>query len=315
MQFMCNSCSRRKINRSPMCKIQIASYLDSLKYERRFSDFTLRAYEVDLLQFAAFCDARGCTLVSADSVVVRSWIVSLIDSGYNRRSVNRKISSLRSFFRFLIRSGVISSTPMVKTSLLKTSKPLPGFVPQEAMDRIFESGNPEEEQPEFSRTRDLLVIETFYLTGVRLSELIHLRESDVDCQGLTMKVLGKRNKERLVPLLAEFAVALTKYQHSKRVLFSGLTHDHFFILDNGKPLYPTWVYRLVKKTLCDVTSMSKRSPHVLRHTFATLLLNGGAELTAIKELLGHASLAATQVYTHNTFKKISKVYNNAHPRA
>lgn len=298
-----------------MCKVQIASYLDSLKYERRFSDCTLRAYEKDILQFTEFCDSCGSSLISADSGEVRAWVMSLAESGYNHRSVNRKISSLRSYFKFLVRSGEISTDPMLKTTLLKTAKLLPGFVPSEAMDRVLDSESPKDKRPEFFRRRDLMVIEMFYFTGIRLSELIHLRMNDVDCRGLSMKVLGKRNKQRVIPLLKEFGTALEEYHQLKCNSFPDLPHEYFFILDNGKPLYPSWVYRLVTRSLSEVTSMSKKNPHILRHTFATLLLNNGAELTAIKSLLGHESLAATQVYTHNSFSKIIKAYNNAHPRA
>jgi len=273
------------------------------------------AYRNDILQFVAFCDTEGVTLFTAGPAQVRSWVVCLVESANSKRTVNRKISSLRSFYQFHIRNGTLSISPMVKTSLLKTSRPLPVFVPASAMERIRYHAGSDTGDSDFSLIRNALVVDMFYFTGIRLSELIALRHSDVDLTGRMLKVLGKRNKERMIPLLPELTESMERYMLLKGQLFCGLSNDYFFILDNGKPLYPTWVYRLVRKVLGEVTSMSKRSPHVLRHTFATLLLNNGAELVAIKDLLGHASLAATQVYTHNSFGKIKRVYNNAHPRA
>jgi integrase/recombinase XerC len=286
-------------------------YLQYLEYEKRYSPHTIDAYCRDLSHFAAFFPEieEGAGVV--DFKVIRRWIVALVAEGKSSRTVNRKMATLRSFFKYLMKKGLITINPMEKVGLLKIDKNLPVFVTPDKMDELLD------EEPvdpgDFKAVRDKVVLELFYMTGMRLSELIHLKEHDVDTGSMTVKVLGKRNKERIIPLTAPFCDTLRQYISLKRSTFPGT--DLLFILKSGKPLYERWVQRLTSKKLGAVTTMKKRSPHVLRHSFATNVLDNGAELNAIKEILGHANLAATQVYTHSSLKRIEKVYNQAHPRA
>ncbi len=288
----------------------IESYLQYLEYEKRYSVHTLTGYGTDLSKFTAFLQENSRTDQDADFRIVRRWIVSLVANGNTPRTVNRKIATLRSYFSFLMKKGLISINPMEKVTSLKCDKNLPTYVVSEKMDALLDE---EPDKTCFSEVRDLMVLEFLYMTGVRLSELIHLKESDVDMTGMTIKVLGKRNKERIVPLTALFCKALQEYISLKNATFPGT--NLLFILDSGKPLYERWVHRLTTKSLGRVTTMKKRSPHVLRHSFATNILDRGADLNAIKELLGHSNLAATQVYTHNSLRRIKSVYKQAHPRA
>ncbi|MDR1171037.1 MAG: tyrosine-type recombinase/integrase [Bacteroidales bacterium] len=291
----------------------LVSYLQYLEYEKRYSPHTIDAYRRDLSHFAAFLPETGdCELWGrVDFKVIRRWIVALIAEGESPRTVNRKIVALRSFFKYLMKKGLISVNPMEKVGLLKIDKNLPVFVTTNKMDELLdeESADP----GDFKAMRNKLVLEFFYMTGMRLSELIHLKEHDVDTGAMTVKVLGKRNKERIIPLTALFCDTVRQYISLKRSTFPGA--ELLFILDSGKPLYERWVQRLTSEKLGAVTTMKKRSPHVLRHSFATNVLDNGADLNAIKEILGHANLAATQVYTHSSLKRIKKVYNQAHPRA
>jgi integrase/recombinase XerC len=246
-----------------------------------------------------------------DFRMIRRWIVALVSEGDSPRTVNRKIVSLRSYFKYLMKRGLITVNPMEKVGLLKVDKNLPVFVTTERMDDLLDE---EPDAPcDFKAMRDRMVLELFYMTGMRLSELIRLKDSDVDVGGMTVKVLGKRNKERVIPLTAQFCDTLSQYISFKKSTFPDT--ERLFVLDSGKPLYERWVQRLTNNKLGTVTTMKKRSPHVLRHSFATNVLDNGAELNAIKEILGHANLAATQVYTHNSLKRIKKVYQQAHPRA
>ncbi|MDR1672340.1 MAG: tyrosine-type recombinase/integrase [Bacteroidales bacterium] len=289
----------------------INSYIRYLQYERRYSPHTAEAYRHDLSEFCNFLHTNdGCSLQDVDFKWIRRWVVALSKAGNSSRTVNRKIVTLRSFFRYLRKEGVVTDNPADKISVLKTDKQLPVFLTAAKMDEVLD------EMPEgetFSEARDKLIPEMFYMTGIRLSELIQLKESDVDIRGMTIKVLGKRNKERIIPLLHEFCKSLHRYISLKRTTFPDT--DALFVLDSGKPLYARWVQRLTGKSLGAVTTVKKRSPHVLRHSFATNMLDNGADLNAIKELLGHAGLAATQIYTHNSLKRIKKVYQQAHPRA
>ena len=242
--------------------------------------------------------------------MIRSWIVSLMDQGISSRTVNRKITSLKSFFRFLLRKNEISLNPMLKVQSPKTSKRLPVFVDQDKMELLFEKVDFGEG---FEAQRDHLLLEFLYATGMRLSELIGLKESSIDQYQSQIKVLGKRNKERIIPFTKKLQSSIREYLQEKKKMFPG--EDSFFVTDNGKPLYPKLVYRIVTKRLSAVTTLDKKSPHVLRHTFATHMLNNGADINSVKELLGHANLSATQVYTHNTIEKLKQVYKQAHPRA
>ena len=290
----------------------IEPYLQYLKYEKRYSLHTIAAYRRDLSEFDVFLRNDGCFGLGVDFKSIRRWIVDLSAQGDSARTINRKIAALRSFYKYLMKKGVVEANPMEKIGSLKTDKNLPVFVTIEKMDEMLD-GEADGDEDDFSSMRDRMVLEMFYMTGMRLSELIHLKESDIDIGGMTVKVLGKRNKERIIPLTVQFCDTLRKYLSLKRKTF--LHTDMLFVLDSGKPLYERWVQRLTDKKLGMVTTMKKRSPHVFRHSFATNVLNNGADLNAIKEILGHANLAATQVYTHNSLKRIKNIYKQAHPRA
>lgn len=289
------------------------SFLDYLQYERNYSEETIKSYREDLRQFEEF--ARGEIGDSAPSEVkaelVREWIVSLMDRGYTSTSINRKLSSLRSFYKFLLRKGEVAVNPLQKITGPKNKKPLPAFLRESDMDRLLDEVDFGEG---FKGCRDRMVIEMFYVTGVRLSELIGLDNKDVDFSSSLIKVTGKRNKQRLIPFGEELKIAMTEYVDVRNEAVPVRT-DAFFVRENGERLSRSIVENLVKRNLSKVVTLKKRSPHVLRHTFATTMLNHDAELGAIKELLGHESLATTEVYTHTTFEELKKVYNLAHPRA
>lgn len=289
------------------------SFLDYLQYERNYSEETIKSYREDLRQFEEF--ARGEIGDSAPSEVkaelVREWIVSLMDRGYTSTSINRKLSSLRSFYKFLLRKGEVAVNPLQKITGPKNKKPLPAFLRESDMDRLLDEVDFGEG---FKGCRDHMIIEMFYATGVRLSELIGLDNKDVDFSSSLIKVTGKRNKQRLIPFGEELKIAMTEYVDVRNEAVPVRT-DAFFVRENGGRLSRSIVENLVKRNLSKVVTLKKRSPHVLRHTFATTMLNHDAELGAIKELLGHESLATTEVYTHTTFEELKKVYNLAHPRA
>lgn len=289
------------------------SFLDYLQYERNYSEETIKSYREDLRQFEEF--AREEIGDSAPSEVkaelVREWIVSLMDRGYTSTSINRKLSSLRSFYKFLLRKGEVAVNPLQKITGPKNKKPLPAFLRESDMDRLLDEVDFGEG---FKGCRDHMIIEMFYATGVRLSELIGLDNKDVDFSSSLIKVTGKRNKQRLIPFGEELKIAMTEYVDVRNEAVPVRT-DAFFVRENGERLSRGIVENLVKRNLSKVVTLKKRSPHVLRHTFATTMLNHDAELGAIKELLGHESLATTEVYTHTTFEELKKVYNLAHPRA
>lgn len=289
------------------------SFLDYLQYERNYSEETIKSYREDLRQFEEF--ARGEIGDSAPSEVkaelVREWIVSLMDRGYTSTSINRKLSSLRSFYKFLLRKGEVAVNPLQKITGPKNKKPLPAFLRESDMDRLLDEVDFGEG---FKGCRDHMIIEMFYATGVRLSELIGLDNKDVDFSSSLIKVTGKRNKQRLIPFGEELKIAMTEYVDVRNEAVPIRTNA-FFVRENGERLSRSIVENLVKRNLSKVVTLKKRSPHVLRHTFATTMLNHDAELGAIKELLGHESLATTEVYTHTTFEELKKVYNLAHPRA
>jgi len=289
----------------------VETYLHYLEYEKRYSSHTIEAYRRDLLEFCVFLSDNERNSESVDFKVIRQWIVDLDAKNNSSRTVNRKIAALRSYFKYLMKKELIEVNPMEKTGTLKNDKNLPVYVTADKMDELLD-----EEMADcvdFTAIRNKMTLELFYMTGIRLSELIRLKDSDIDLATMTVKVLGKRNKERIIPLTTQFCKRLRSYISLKKSTFPDA--DALFVLDSGKPLYARWVQRLTKERLGMATTMKKRSPHVLRHSFATNMLNEGAELNAIKELLGHSNLAATQVYTHNSLKRIKKVYKRAHPRA
>ena len=291
----------------------IKDFLDYLRLERNYSERTIVAYEADLREFEEYFKKTDAELDfrSVHSDNVRNWMVSLMDEGRTETSVNRKLSSLRSFYRFLLRRKEITVNPMLKVIGPKKKKPLPSFVREKDMDRLLD------EVPfgeGFEGCRDRTILEMFYATGMRLSELIGLNDADVDFSAKLIKVTGKRNKQRLIPFGNELAEDLRLYINVRNEAMPQEA-EAFFVLKDGKRMYPMAVYRVVKRNLSRVVSLKKRSPHVLRHTFATAMLNDSAELRSVKELLGHESLVTTEIYTHATFEELKKVYEQAHARA
>lgn len=289
------------------------SFLDYLRYERNYSEKTVSAYGEDLLQLEEFAreEAGDFNPVEVKPDLIREWIVSLMDKGYTSTSVNRKLSSLRSFYKYLLRQGRVEVDPLRKISGPKNKKPLPSFLKESEMNKLLDETDFGDG---FKGCRDRLVIEMFYATGMRLSELIGLDDKDVDFSASLLKVTGKRNKQRLIPFGDELRDTMLAYVDVRNETISERS-GAFFIRENGERLYKNLVYNLVKRNLSKVVTLKKRSPHVLRHTFATTMLNNEAELGAVKELLGHSSLATTEIYTHTTFEELKKVYKQAHPRA
>ena len=292
--------------------MMIEAFLDYLRFERNYSEHTVVAYETDLRQFGDFLKSVGEELdyTNVDSGLIRSWVVNLMNSSKST-SVNRKLSSLRSFYRFLMKRGKTTVNPLAKITGPKNSKPLPTFLRENDMDRLLDEISYGEG---FEAVRDRMILETFYATGMRLSELVGLNDTDVDFSAMQMKVTGKRNKQRLIPFAGELAADLREYIIIRNETIPERS-DAFFVLKNGKRMYPEKVYGIVRRNLAKVVSVKKKSPHVLRHTFATAMLNHEAELKSVKELLGHESLATTEIYTHTTFEELKKVYEQAHPRA
>jgi integrase/recombinase XerC len=290
----------------------IPFFLKYIKSEKRSSDHTTTAYGIDMKQFAEYLvrtyDFHHPEL--ADFQMIRSWIVAMVEMKVENRSVNRKIATLRTFYKFLLQKKVIEKDPMIKISVLKTQKNIPEFVREKELDNLLDDV---EFPDDFAGVRDKLILELLYGTGMRLSELIDLKERDIDFYSRTVKVLGKRNKERIIPINQPLVKLIQDYQSYKNS--EGLAHEYLIVSEKGNQAYPVMIQRITKKYLSLVTTLAKKSPHILRHSYATHLLNNGAELTAIKDLLGHTSLSATQVYTHNSMEKIKKIYQQAHPKA
>lgn len=290
----------------------LEAFLNYIKYEKRYSQNTFISYAKDLDQFSTFCEINDKQLLNADHKLIRSWIISLIDNQISSRTINRKISALKSFYKFLIREGNLKSNPLDKVLTPKITKELPSFVKENEMNLLLDG---EYFSNDFEGKRDRLIIELFYATGIRLIELINIKISDIDENGLAIKVLGKRNKERIIPVTSQIVSLFRTYFEERKAVLNDSKSNFVFLTKNGEKVYTKLVYRVVNRYLTYISTIKKKSPHVLRHTFATHMLNKGADLNAIKELLGHANLAATQVYTHNTFEKLKSIYNQAHPRA
>jgi len=290
------------------------SFLQYLRVEKRYSPLTVRSYINDLDQFENHLISDGFSGNPSDIATgdIRSWIVSLVEKGYTAKSVHRKISSLRVFYRFLLKGGYVASDPAAKVVLPKIRKRLPEFVAETSMDKLLD-GN--EFGDDFAGIRNSVIIEMLYTTGMRRAELTGLKDTDIDIQGATVKVTGKRNKQRIIPLLKPFILRLEQYIKVRNENFPDRAGGWFFISDRGNKMYDKYVYNTVRRYLAMVTTIEKKSPHILRHSFATHMLNRGADLNSIKEFLGHASLSATQVYTHNSFEQLKKIYKQAHPRA
>lgn len=282
--------------------------------ERNYSSKTLLSYESDLRQFEAyFTDLdKGLAWQNLDSDIVRQWMMKLMDGGYAATSVSRKLSALRAFYCFLLLRGLVERSPMLKVVAPKKKKPLPVFVKEQDMDELL-SNKPVDD--DFEAVRDYLILETFYATGMRRAELIGLDDKDVDFSASVIKVTGKRNKQRIIPFGEELRKDLTAYMQLRNQVVPVRDDNAFFVKVDGRRLYPGLVYNLVKRSLSEVVTLKKRSPHVLRHTFATSLLNHQANLEVVKELLGHESLNTTEVYTHTTFEELKQIYKQAHPRA
>ncbi len=292
----------------------VSYFIQHIKYEKRLSHHTVTAYESDMKQFSAFLlfQYELKEPEKADFQMIRSWIVALVEEKIENRSINRKIATLRTFFNFLLRHKNISTDPMLKIKALKTDKTLPKYIEEKPMENLLDDI---EFSEDFAGQRDKLVLELLYGTGMRLAELIGLKIADLNLYNNTLIVLGKRNKQRIIPVNQTLVEAIKKYLTLRTDIVDDTSNNFLILTDNGTQAYPMFVQRLTKKHLSLVTSLDQRSPHVLRHTFATHLLNRGADLNAIKDLLGHSSLAATQVYTHNSIEKLKKIFQQAHPKA
>lgn len=291
----------------------IQPFLDHLRFEKRYSQHTIISYQTDLEQFFAYLasqfDAPAVPAITA--MFIRSWLAEMKEDGLESRSLNRKISALKSFFKYQLKNGVIQQSPMTTIVSPKLNKRLPAFVEEKDMKTLFDYV---EFSDDWKGRTEKLVLQLFYSTGMRLSELIGLKENQVDDSLKQVKVLGKGNKERIIPVSAELVQLIRAYIRDKPV--QQQERDvRLFLTEKGKPLQPRQVYSFVKQHLATVTTIQKKSPHILRHSFATHLMNNGADLNAVKELLGHSSLAATQVYTHNTIEKLKEVFKKAHPKA
>ena len=291
-------------------------FIDYLRYERNYSGHTIRSYTNDLLQFVDFLDEKAVAegadfdIAGIDADIVRQWMMGLMKQSLSSASVNRKLSALQTFFSYAIRQGFIKKHPLRLVSGPKKSKPLPDFIKEKEIVALLDS---DLEDTGFEAVRNRLMLEMFYETGIRCAELVGIKNTDVDTDAMLLKVTGKRNKQRLIPFADRLKKMIINYVNV-RAREIGEGSAFFFIRQDGRPVTSAIVYYAVKKNLSTITALAKRSPHVLRHTFATSLLNDGAELSAVSSLLGHNSLASTSVYTHVTFEELKKVYN-AHPRA
>ena len=290
----------------------INSFLDYILLEKKYSVNTITAYKNDLISFRDFLivEYNQENLLEVHYTQIRNWIVSLVDADISNRTINRKVSSLKSFYKYLQKSEQIKINPLTKHKALKVAKKIQIPFTAKEINSVIENINKENN---FTSIRNKLIVELFYSTGIRRTELINIKEKNISFSNGTIKVLGKRNKERFVPLLKSVAVTLKSYLEIKKEYSKNL--DQLFITENGNKIYETLVYRIINSYFSQVSSKVKKSPHILRHSFATHLLNEGANLNSVKELLGHSSLASTQVYTHNSLDALKKVYNQAHPRS
>lgn len=294
----------------------IKSFIQYIRYERNYSSHTVFSYQNDLEQFKSYVIEQEGVFdpLAVESSWIRSWVVRLMGEGYSPLSVNRKLSSLKSFYKYLQKKNLAQDNPAKKVSGPKVNKLLPHFVKEVDMDALLDG---QEFAEDFEGMRDRMIVEMFYSTGMRCSELVGLKNQDVDVRNQQLKVTGKRNKQRIIPFAPVLEEKIYTYINirDQEMGNSSLPEAHFFVRKNGKPLSNPLTYCIVKKYLSQIPGLAKRSPHVLRHSFATSMLNGGADLNAVKELLGHSSLSSTEIYTHTTFEELKKVYHQAHPRA
>ena len=292
--------------------MSIQSFVDYLSLEKNYAAHTIAAYRKDLDDFQSYIsvDFSDDNLAEINYAQIRSWIIRLVDSGLSNRSINRKTSSLNSYYKFLIKTGDITHSPLAKHKALKVQKKVHIPFSEQEIETVLSTAATHD----FEAMRNKLIVELFYSTGIRRSELINLKLNDVDFEQNQIKVLGKRNKERFIPLLSTVENTLKSYIEMRKTLPQIKSPDFLFLTQKGAQIYAALVYRIINKYFSEVSSKVKKSPHILRHSFATHLLNHGADLNAVKELLGHSSLAATQVYTHNNISELKKVYAKAHPR-
>ena len=288
-------------------------FLQYLQYEKNYSAHTVLSYHTDLIQFCEFLQTDPDRFQPKEITFqhIQKWVLLLMNAKLSARSVSRKISTLKSFWRFLLKQGLATSNPTLKIILPKTKKPLPAFFKENEMSAVLDNPFIPDN---FEAMRDQLIITLFYLTGIRLSELINIKDTDIDLNEGSLRVIGKRNKQRIIPIDATLCNSIKHYIQLRddEIQSAG---TYLFVRKNGLKLYPKKIYNLVNDSMSEISSLHKRSPHVLRHTFATAMLNGGADINAVKELLGHSSLAATQVYTHTGFDELYNIYKHAHPRA
>ena len=292
----------------------LQSFLDYLLLEKNYSELTIKAYGKDIQSFLDFLkdEYKDENLKEVNYAQIRTWIIKMVNQNISNRSINRKISSLNSFFKFLIKTEYIKINPLVKHKALKTSKKVQVPFSEEEINSVL---NKISHAGSFEGVRNKLIIELFYATGIRRIELINIKLKDIDLESKTVKILGKRNKERVIPLLNMLVDSIKTYLEKRKSLQVIEDKDYLLLTAKGVKLYETLVYRIINEYFSLASSKVKKSPHILRHSFATHLLNQGAELNAVKELLGHSSLAATQVYTHNSIAELKKVYAKAHPRS
>ncbi|MAP54565.1 tyrosine-type recombinase/integrase [Altibacter sp.] len=290
-----------------------SDFIDYLTLEKKYAANTVVAYKNDLECFLAFAEKEFSytTIKDVNYAVIRSWIVSLVDAGISNRSVNRKVSSLRTYYKFLLKTKQIDINPLLKHRALKTSKKLQVPFSEKEVTQVLDNL---EGANDFEGVRNKLMVELFYSTGMRRTELVHLKLKNISQSEKTLKVLGKRNKERIIPLLPSVCLTLSKYLEYREQLEHIVDPEYLFLSAKGVKIYETLVYRIINSYFSMASEKVKKSPHILRHSFATHLLNEGADLNAVKELLGHSSLAATQVYTHNSIATLKEVYKNSHPR-
>jgi integrase/recombinase XerC len=289
----------------------ISGFCKYLTHQKRYSNHTIIAYKNDLEQFQLFLNQQYQINKTSEitSLIIRSWVVHLIEKEISTRTITRKISTLKSFYKYLLKTNIVTNNPLLKVIPPKTSSRLPVFVAEREMNNLF---NEITFNDDFEGFRDQLILELFYASGIRLSELIELKTNSIEFNNNTIKVLGKRNKERIIPIGKKIKTIILNYIKLRDNL--GFSNNSFFLTKKGEKMYPKLVYRIVNYYLSMITTLNKKSPHVLRHTFATHMLNNGADLNSIKEILGHANLSATQVYTHNTIEKLKNIHKQAHPK-
>lgn len=294
-------------------QLHIQEFINFIKFEKRYSQNTIIAYTIDLRDFSYYLLSayETDTVNEVSHQFIRGWLTCLKKEGILAKSINRKLSSVKSFFKFLLKNGVVSANPLAKVISPKSGKKLPVFIREDDMQEAIEKLKPAVTWEDWNRK---MLLSLFYATGMRLSELINLKESQIDYSRRHIKVLGKGNKERVIPVSAEIFSEIKNYIQEKKKKFA-IIGEELLVTAKGKKFYPKYAYLLVNRSLQEIRTLEKKSPHVLRHSFATHLMNNGAEINAVKELLGHSSLAATQVYTHNTIEKLKEVYKNAHPKA